>query len=95
MAIAKVDKAGFIGYLTDAATEQVVYEGETFTKEVKGNEIQISANNVPVYKLDTEGKVLTVLAALYMTYQRDEYWGIATTLGYEEIISDPKTLVRL
>ncbi|OOB78405.1 MAG: hypothetical protein ATN33_01185 [Epulopiscium sp. Nele67-Bin001] len=95
MVIAEVDKAGFIEFFTDNSNDQVVYQGETFTKELRGNVIQIKADKVPVYQLHTERKVLIVLKALYMTYQRDEYWGIANALDVEEIISDPATLVRL
>ncbi|MGL6175321.1 MAG: hypothetical protein ACRC1P_12025 [Cellulosilyticaceae bacterium] len=92
--IPEVDKLGFIKFLTDSRNA-VNYNKETFKKEVKGSLIKIKANDELVYEVHQEKKVLIVLKAIYMTFHRDEFWGVAKQAGLEEILADRKTLIRI
>lgn len=92
--IPEVDKLGFIKFLTDS-TNAVNYNKETFQKEVKGSLIKIKANDELVYEVHQEKKVLIVLKAIYMTFHRDEFWGVAKQAGLEEILADRSTLIRI
>lgn len=94
MRIAEIDKPDFIKFLTDGR-KSVNYNNETFKKEVKGSLIKIKANDELVYEVHKEKKVLIVLKAIYMTFHRDEFWGIAKQAGLEEILADRMTLIRI
>lgn len=87
-------KLDFVKFLTNEE-RSICYNDKLFTKEVNGNLIIIKANGELVYKVHKEKKVLIVIKALYMTFLKDEYWGIAREAGLEEIIADPNTLIRI
>ena len=87
-------KFDFITFLTNE--EQSIYYNDTwFTKEFNGNILTIKANGESVYKVHKEKKLLIVMKALYMTFLKDEYWGVAKEAGLQEIIADPHTLIRI
>ncbi|MGL4800200.1 MAG: hypothetical protein ACRDDX_16095 [Cellulosilyticaceae bacterium] len=88
------NKIDFIKFLTNEETH-IYYNDRLFTKEVNGSLIIIKSNGELIYKVHKEKKVLIVIKALYMTFLRDEYWGIAKAAGLEEIIADPNTLIRI
>ncbi|MEG0013307.1 MAG: hypothetical protein RR324_03310 [Cellulosilyticaceae bacterium] len=92
--IPEVDKLDFTKFLTDSR-KTVNYNKETFNKEVRGSVIKIKANDEVVYQVHKEKKVLIVLKAIYMTFHRDEFWGIAKQAGLEEILADRNTLIRI
>ena len=87
-------KIDFIKFLTNSETH-IDYNNCYFTKEVSGNTIKIKADGELVYQVHKEKRILIVLKALYMTFLKDEYWGIAKEAGLEEIIADPNTLIRI
>lgn len=90
----RTSKLNFITFLTNEEAS-IYYNDKHFTKEVNGNLIVIKANGELVYKVHKEKKILIVIKALYMTFLKDEYWGIAKEAGLEEIIADPNTLIRI
>lgn len=87
-------KLDFIKFLTNE-DKHIYYNDRLFTKEITGNLIIIKADGELVYKVHEEKKVLIVMKAIYMTFLRDEYWGVAKAAGLEEIIADPHTLIRI
>ena len=87
-------KLDFITFLTNDATS-IYYNDKYFTKEMNGSLIVIKAEGELVYKVHKEKKLLIVIKALYMTFLKDEYWGIAKAAGLEEVIADPNTLIRI
>ncbi len=87
-------KLEFIKFLTNNEAE-IFYNDCYFTKEINGNIIKIKADGELIYQVHKEKKILIVLKALYMTFLKDEYWGIAKEAGLEEIIADPNTLIRI
>ena len=84
----------FAKFLTDSR-QVVQYNGEIFSKEVKGNLIKIKADNQLVYEVHKEKKILIVLKALYMTFHRDAYWGVAKLANLDEVLADTNTLIRI
>lgn len=92
--IQAASKLDFIKFLTNNETT-IYYNNKCFVKEISGNIIKIKANGELVYQVHREKKILIVLKALYMTFLKDEYWGIAREAGLEEIIADPNTLIRI
>lgn len=92
--VQEVDKSGFIKFLTDGRNT-VKYNKETFKKEVNGSLIKIKANDELVYQIHKEKNLLIVLKAIYMTFHRDEFWGVAKQAGLEEILADTNTLIRI
>ncbi|MGL4362935.1 MAG: hypothetical protein ACRCSG_06710 [Cellulosilyticaceae bacterium] len=89
-----ISKKDFILFLTNEAKE-INYSNNKFTKEIHGSLISIKVNGELIYKVHQEKKLLIVLKALYMTFLKDEYWGVAREAGLEEIIADPNTLIRI
>lgn len=87
-------KLDFATFLTNEQSE-INYNGKYFTKEINGSIITIKANGKLIYKVHKEKKILIVMKALYMTFLKDEYWGIAKEAGLEEIIADSNTLIRI
>ena len=83
----------FAKFLTDSR-QVVQYNGETFSKEVKGNLIKIKADNQLVYEVHKEKKILIVLKALYMTFHRDAYWDVAKIANLDEVLADTNTLKK-
>ena len=87
-------KLDFITFLTNEETT-LFYNNIWFTKEFNGNILTIKADGETVYKVHQEKKLLIVIKALFMTFLKDEYWGVAKEAGLEEIIADPHTLIRI
>lgn len=84
----------FAKFLTDNR-KTVQYNEEIFSKETNGKLIKIKANNELVYKIHKEKKILIVLKALYMTFHRDAYWGVAKLAELDEVLADRHTLIRI
>ncbi|MGL4737841.1 MAG: hypothetical protein ACRCW2_10345 [Cellulosilyticaceae bacterium] len=89
-----VDRDSFAEFLTDNR-EAVQYNHKVFKKEKTGKLIKIKADNELVYEIHKEKNILIVLKALYMTFHRDEYWGVAKMAGLEEVLADSGTLIRI
>lgn len=87
-------KQDFVNFLTDDRST-IQYDNKTFTKDTKGKIIRIKIDDDLIYEVHTEKKMLIVTNAVYCTFNRDEYWGIANLAGLEEVIADRNTLVRI
>lgn len=90
----EVDRNSFAEFLTDNR-EAVKYNKQLFKKEKSGKLIKIKADDELIYEVHEEKKLLIVLKALYMTFHRDEYWGVAKIAGLEEVLADAHTLIRI
>nr|WP_307990551.1 hypothetical protein [uncultured Niameybacter sp.] len=84
----------FATFLTDER-EVVEYNKEIFSKEKTSKLIKIKVNDELVYEIYPAKKVLVVLKALYMTFHRDAFWGVAHMAGLDEILADTNTLIRI
>lgn len=89
-----MNKDDFATFLTDER-EVVQYNKEIFSKEKTSKLIKIKVNNELVYEVYPAKKVLVVLKALYMTFHRDAFWGVAHMAGLDEIVADTQTLIRI
>lgn len=94
MCTRETSKLEFITFLTNEE-KSIMYNGKQFTKTMNGNIIVIQADGELVYKVHKEKKLLIVIKALYMTFLKDEYWGVAKEAGLKEVIADPHTLIRV
>lgn len=90
----EVDRKSFAEFLVDNR-EAVKYNKQLFKKEKAGKLTKIKVDNELVYEIYEEKKLLIVLKALYMTFHRDEYWGVAKMAGLEEVLADTHTLIRI
>lgn len=88
------DKNDFVKFLTDNRA-YIDYDDKIFSKEIKNQLVKIKVDDHLVYELHLAKQILIVANALYCTFNRDEYWGIAKLLGMEEIIADRQTLIRV
>lgn len=84
----------FATFLTDER-QVVKYNKEIFSKEKTSKLIKIKVNDELVYEIYPAKKVLVVLKALYMTFHRDAFWGVAHMAGLDEILADTNTLIRI
>lgn len=84
----------FAKFLTDTR-EKVEYNKEVFSKEKTGKTIKIRANDELVYEVYPEKNLLIVLKALYMTFHRDPFWGVAHLANLDEVLADAGTLIRI
>lgn len=89
-----MNKQDFINFLLDQRTE-LEYDDKIFKKYIKGPLYKIKVNDKLIYEVHTEKKILIVTDALYCTFNHDAYWDVAKKAGLEEIIADPKTLIRI
>ena len=87
-------KEDFVHFLTDDR-KSITYDNKVFTKDVKGNIARIKIDDELIYEVHQEKKLLIVTSAIYCTFNRDEYWGIAKMADLEEVMADRNTLVRI
>ncbi|MGL4362473.1 MAG: hypothetical protein ACRCSG_04255 [Cellulosilyticaceae bacterium] len=89
-----VTKQEFVLFLTNDVSD-IIYNSIHFTKTIKNKIIRIKANQALVYEVHKEKKLLIVVDALFCTFNRDAYWDVAKLADLEEVLADPKTLVRI
>lgn len=87
-------KQDFVNFLTNTE-EQLHYDNKLFTKQYKGKITRIKMDGELIYEVHKEKKLLIVVNAVYCSFNRDEYWGIAALAELEEVIADPDTLARI
>ena len=87
-------KKDFAHFLTNTQTT-ISYNELLFTKTFKGDIACIKANDRLVYKVHLTKKLLIVTNALFCTFNRDAYWGIAKLADLEEVLADANTLIRI